>query len=157
MSFQIFAHHIQRKPDFEWAQATNCSWTFRQNYKYSCTYIIVSTSTDKLIGPAYVQSTSTHTVSHVRHIRKADFLAISVQAMGRWVLLMRATNIDWCELIVQILLQRRNRHKVKLLTRCRSSSLVIITITEVLCSHTILQKSPKVSGNGPCNRTSYHD
>lgn len=36
------------------------------------------------------------------------------------------------------------------LTRDFSSRRVIITIVQVFCSHTILQKSARVSGRGPC-------
>ena len=36
------------------------------------------------------------------------------------------------------------------LTRDFSSSRVIITMVAERCSHTIRQKSPKVSGSGPC-------
>ena len=39
----------------------------------------------------------------------------------------------------------------KSLTRDRSSSLVIMTTVAPRCSHTMRQKSPNVSGNGPCN------
>lgn len=46
--------------------------------------------------------------------------------------------------------QQLQKTESKHCTRDFSSSLVIMTIVAVLCSHTILQKSLRVSGSGPC-------
>lgn len=45
--------------------------------------------------------------------------------------------------------QHESKNYLSSLTRDFSSSLVIMTTVAALCSHTILQKSPKVSGKGP--------
>lgn len=66
------------------------------------------------------------------------------------------TAIPWVTLCCEVLPflfsapQQLQKTESKHCTRDFSSSLVIMTIVAVLCSHTILQKSLRVSGSGPC-------